>query len=225
MQQLVEFALEVQVIGEGCDKVKTENKKQAFERLKCLYLRLGSRLRNVVVQDGQVNWAQTGFYSLKKTLLSNKLVVTDRVSGRSADIDDLSDKDLPDTLYIEKNWNRQAAHVVLADRSTLLMVDWFPKRRCLARRLSDEMEVTVNKDEEAATEHPMAVQHLQGQQTAGAQQGGASTGSAAIAAAPPSPPAAEEELARQHLGPCNLDASFDAAADDGNADNNMDADI
>eukprot|EP00971_Amphidinium_carterae_P351574 6492170-Amphidinium_carterae.1 len=142
MQQLVEFGLELQVIGDGCDKVKAENKKQVYERLKCLYLRLGSRLRSVSVQDGQVNWAASGFYSLKKTLLSNKLVVTDRVSGRSADIDDLSDKDLPDTLYIEKNWNRQAAHIILADGSTLLMVDWFPKRRCLSRRLSDELDVT-----------------------------------------------------------------------------------
>eukprot|EP00971_Amphidinium_carterae_P326771 6457769-Amphidinium_carterae.4 len=225
MQQLVEFALELVVIGDGCDKVKTDNKKQAYERLKCLYLRLGSRLRSIVLQDGQVNWAACGFYSLKKTLMSNKVVVTDRVSGRSADIDDLSDKDLPDTLYIEKNWNRQAAHVVLVDKSTLLMVDWFPKRRSLARRLSDEMEVTVNRDEEMGHDDAAVGQSaLQPSLPAGAASASIVAGGN-IAAAPPSPPAAMEEQARMELQPRDLGAMLSAAAMESQLTHAMDEDI
>eukprot|EP00971_Amphidinium_carterae_P058383 1155036-Amphidinium_carterae.2 len=161
LKQLMEMAFDLICVEVPKKKVQSDrpsslaSKLTTFNRLRCMYIALGKRLRVVQVQDGNVNWGENGLYAV--TGGGDAVTVTHRFSLRTARIPceflsstgpQYSSKD------ISMNYSKISAHLHLSS-GELQLATLFPEigngsARSLARRFSDELGVTGGRLQDSA---------------------------------------------------------------------------
>eukprot|EP00971_Amphidinium_carterae_P264122 5239835-Amphidinium_carterae.3 len=151
MKQLLEFALDLNFSSElHSDRAKSDFKKQALDRLKSLYIKLGNRMGDLQFAEGQyVDWQSQGFYTARVTV--GKVVMQDTKSGKVkevlvSELPNTPDTDSRHNVIVHCNWNRAEAFMKVGDEKVVLL-DHFPRTRPLKARLSDEMEVTQPQEQ------------------------------------------------------------------------------
>ena len=118
-----------------------------------MYLALGRRLRNLVIVEGNVLWADQGIYKVERLQGSDKAprtTVHNRFQDRRVEIpEDLVRGMSMKELAVQQNFSIDCAYVLLPPGDSLFLESLFPRiqqAQTLRRRLSDDLGVTGNEE-------------------------------------------------------------------------------
>ena len=118
-----------------------------------MYLALGRRLRNLVIVEGNVLWADQGIYKVERLQGSDKAprtTVHNRFQDRRVEIpEDLVRGMSMKELAVQQNFSIDCAYVLLPSGDSLFLESLFPRiqqARALRRRLSDDLGVTGDEE-------------------------------------------------------------------------------
>lgn len=145
-KQLLTYGWDIKVMDTAkSDKCTAWRKKDQFERMRQLYMGLGSRLRNIELVDGFVDWSRFGHYALEdvQTPLGREVKVHDKVANKHACIPSEWVAGIAGVWTLKDivcNYSYMDAKVQLPDRGELVLASLFPKvRKQLSRRISEEL--------------------------------------------------------------------------------------
>ena len=158
-RQILEYAFELKagLVDGRTDSIttiakgSTIYKKVCFDALRSLYRALGSRLRDLVIVEGNVVWLNQGIYRIERLQAVDesqyRTTVYNRFMDRRADIpSDLVEGMSLEDLEVFQNFSLDTAYVNVRTGGTLVLESLFPRihhhARKLRRRLSDELGVT-----------------------------------------------------------------------------------
>ena len=118
-----------------------------------MYLALGRRLRNLVIVEGNVLWADQGIYKVERLQGSDeapRTTVHNRFQDRRVEIpEDLVRGMTMKELAVQQNFSIDCAYVLLPSGDSLFLESLFPRIqqvRALRRRLSDDLGVTGGEE-------------------------------------------------------------------------------
>ena len=141
-------------------------KKDCFDALRCLYLALGRRLRNLVIVEGNILWADQGIYKVERLQGSDeapRTTVHNRFQDRRVEIpEDLVRGMTMKELAVQQNFSIDCAYVLLPSGDSLFLESLFPRIqqvRALRRRLSDDLGVTGDEEYGGGALPPPAKKH------------------------------------------------------------------
>ena len=163
-KQLMEFGFGLVVLDEkASDKPMTKVKKEAFERLRSVYISLGKRFRNLELASDKgfsVDWSKHGIYKVEhqKENDDEYVQLTDKFAAKKvvlpSELVEGIKLDYFTNDKINRNWSQLAAVLVFPNGETLECHTLFPKlKRTLTKQLSQEHKVA----EPRLTTSPLSV--------------------------------------------------------------------
>ena len=149
-KQCMEFGFDINCTDGKSDKAASLNKLEVFTSLKALYKASGSRFQKVDVVDGFIDWQQCGCFSIQDQRSAEdgrSVIVTDRISGKSACVPTEFLKDHPAYKFSNKditmNYSWKEAEMYIPGGDVLTLSQLFPKiTRVLKKKLSDQLGAT-----------------------------------------------------------------------------------
>lgn len=145
-RQLLTYGWDVECIDSPkSDKCSTRKKKDLFERLRQLYMGLGSRLRSIELHDGFVDWSRHGHYSLEdiQTPAGREVRIQDKVAGKFACIPSEIVGGHSGVWSAKDNmcnFSYNDAKIKVPSGGEFVLASLFPKvRRNRSRRMSEEL--------------------------------------------------------------------------------------
>ena len=131
-----------------------------------MYVALGRRLRNLVIVEGNVLWADQGIYKVERLQGSDeapRTTVHNRFQDRRVEIpEDLVRGMTMKELAVQQNFSIDCAYVLLPSGDSLFLESLFPRIqqvRALRRRLSDDLGVTGDEELGGGALPPPAKKH------------------------------------------------------------------
>ena len=131
-----------------------------------MYLALGRRLRNLLIVEGNVLWADQGIYKVERLQGSDeapRTTVHNRFQDRRVEIpEDLVRGMTMKELAVQQNFSIDCAYVLLPSGDSLFLESLFPRIqqvRALRRRLSDDLGVTGDEELGGGALPPPAKKH------------------------------------------------------------------
>ena len=140
LHELMEMSLDLRLFGQTLDRIGNNNKEALFESLLATYRALGSRLRNVPIVNGVIDWKLHGHFTLDTSLGPASIMLHCKLLDQTITIPEDVLKNDPLAwcdIAVENNFSRYSAQIqTLRDVYKCSML--FPRLcRTLLRRTSD----------------------------------------------------------------------------------------
>ena len=153
-KRFMEFGFCLNVLNESSsDRPMTKNKRECFDRLRQVYIKLGRRFRSLTFKAGRnfdVDWTSQGVYTIAESKVAGTTTVelTDKFTDKTVTLPIEWLEGCPPGFFenekIKENWSTQRASITLPSGEELECYSLFPKlKRTLARKLSDEYMVAA----------------------------------------------------------------------------------